>query len=153
MFDFLGLKFNKNKDLKPLIISILGSYLCIFLVILIKSLIVGDTINDVYELAKGLSIFSTIFYGCFCLFQEVLFRGILQRKLSKKFNNIISIIITTILFLICHFNYDIVTVIGAFFISIIAGIMTIKDDNIYKAFFFHWIVGGIGYVFITLAFI
>lgn len=153
MLSFLGLKINIKKDLKSLILSMLFSYISIFIVIFIKSIIVGDTLNDVYDLAKGLSLITTIGYGVFCLFQEVLFRGILQRILTKKLKNTgLAIAITTVLFLVCHYSYDIVTIIGAFIISIISGIMTFKDDNIYRGFFFHWIFGGIGYVFISLAF-
>lgn len=154
MLSFLGLKINIKKDLKSLIFSMIFSYISIFVVIFIKSIIVGDTLNDIYDLAKELSLISTIGYGLFCLFQEILFRGILQRLLTKKLKNIaLAIAITTVLFLACHYSYDIVTIIGAFFISIVSGIMTFKDDNIYRGFFFHWICGGIGYIFITLAFL
>lgn len=154
VLSFLGLKINLKKEIKHLLLSWLISYICIFSIIVIKTLIVGDTLNDVYELAKNLSLVGTIVYGMFCLFQEILFRGILLRWMIRKYNKkYLSIIITTLLFLVCHYGYDIVTIIGALFISIVSSILTIKDDNIYKGFFFHWIVGGIGYIFITLAFL
>lgn len=48
-----------------------------------------------------------------------------------------------------HFNYDIMTVIGAMVISIIAGITTDKDNNIIRGFYIHWVMGGFGFVFLT----
>ena len=80
-----------KREIKPLFISVLFSYVAIFVVILIKTVIVGDTLKDVADLAKELSLISTIGYGLFCLFQEIIFRGILQRVLVKKTKNIIYI--------------------------------------------------------------
>ena len=149
---FLGLNINLKKEIKTIVLTNIISYIIILILIILKMYICKETLNDIKLLAiKGLSLSGTIGYGIFCLIQEVLARGILQRSIKRKTNNtIIAITITTILFCLCHFNYNIKTIIGAFFISIITGIITDKRDDILVSFIFHWIIGGLGYVFIAM---
>lgn len=151
VLDFLGLNINLKKQRKDIIIAMIFSCILITLIIVAKIKIFNYTIEDIRILAvKGLSISGTIIYGIFCLIQEILARGILQRVIKKKTNNLtISIMITTIIFCLCHYNYDIITIVGAFVISIITGITTDKDDNIIRGFYIHWIMGGFGYVFLS----
>lgn len=151
ILNFLGLNIKLKEQIKDIIIAIVFSYVLIFLIILAKVRISNYTIEDIKTLAiNGLSISGTIIYGMYCFIQEILARGLLQRIIKKKTKNIlVAILITTIVFCLCHYNYNIITIIGAFFISILTGLTTDKDDNIIRGFFMHWIIGGFGYVFLS----
>lgn len=147
--NFLGLIPNKNSSFKNIVKTWLYSYLFIFIIIFLKIIILNLNMNDLMIMAQNMSLSNTIFYGFFCFLQELLFRGIIQRYLIRKTNNkYISFLITNIAFVLCHVGYSINVKIGAIVIGFICSYITDRDDNIYNSIFIHWIIGGIGYIFI-----
>lgn len=143
-----GLYCEKRKLAKDMIFAFVFAHFFVVLMILSK-LIFTET--------KGLlSIFTNIeitiafpLYLFYCIFQEVLARGIGQRiikeSIKSKYNGVLANIVISILFSLLHFHYyNILMIILSFFLSIVIGVIYEKQGHVLGCTFFHWIIGAWG---------
>ena len=101
---------------------------------LIKYSLTESTIEPIYYY---IALFIRIILSCIIgpFIEELLYRGLLYKFLSKKFNIIISAVLTTIVFSISHFS--IIQALFALLIGIILIIFYIKEKNLTVTFLIH----------------
>ncbi|BDU51259.1 CPBP family intramembrane glutamic endopeptidase [Haliovirga abyssi] len=80
-------------------------------------------------------IFTSVTIGP--IFEEVVNRGIILKKLTLKYKNSTSIIVSALIFAISHFN--IAQGINAFFLGIIFAIVYLKTNSLKTVIFMHCI--------------
>jgi len=79
--------------------------------------------------------------------EEILFRGILQKYLNKKFNPTKAILITTIIFAAVHYR-NLNNILPAIFIGAYCGIIFYKTEKLIICIFFHCLFNLIAGIFI-----
>ncbi|MEJ8554699.1 CPBP family intramembrane glutamic endopeptidase [Tepidibacter sp. Z1-5] len=78
------------------------------------------------------------------IYEELIYRGIILKGLSRKYNDKIGIIVSALLFAVMHMNLQ--QAINAFFIGVIFGYLYLKTKSIYISMFAHFINNGVGII-------
>ena len=96
--------------------------------------------------------FTDIFYPITCLIQEILIRNFFQLNIKKMFKSykhcgLISIIITSFFFGLCHFAYGIRYMVAATLYIFIFGFLYEKQNTIWGVTFSHFFLGELGTLF------
>lgn len=71
------------------------------------------------------------------IYEEIIFRGILLKGMSKKINPIVALVITSLFFAIVHMNIP--QGINAFFLGLVLGFIYLKTGSIYLSIFAHFV--------------
>ena len=71
------------------------------------------------------------------IYEEIIFRGILLKGMSKKINPIIALVVSALLFAIVHMNIP--QGINAFLLGLVIGFIYLKTGSIYLSIFAHFI--------------
>lgn len=116
------------------------------IVVLIGSLIIILFDTDVFEVSYDIKInyilISFISLFCAALLEEIFFRGYMLGSLRRVFSMRTSIIISSLLFTVCHLlNLDIslLSILNIFLAGIVLGILYFSTNNIWLATGFHWL--------------
>ena len=96
--------------------------------------------------------FTDAFYPITCLIQEILIRNFFQSNVKKMFKShkhcaLISIVITSLFFGLCHFAYGIRYMIAATLYIFIFGFLYEKQNTIWGVTFSHFFLGELGTLF------
>ena len=91
--------------------------------------------NSVMTNGVIINTFRIVF--CTPLVEEILFRGLLQKQLSKNLTPWLSILIVSILFSLCHFFKNIPSMFPAFLTGIICGTIYKNTNKLIVCIFFH----------------
>jgi membrane protease YdiL (CAAX protease family) len=85
-----------------------------------------------------MTLFLASFFMVFCspVVEEIVFRGLLQKQLSKKLAPWLTILITSIVFAITHFG-NVINVIPALLIGIFCGIIYYKTGKLIACILYH----------------
>ncbi|WFD10982.1 CPBP family intramembrane glutamic endopeptidase [Tepidibacter hydrothermalis] len=78
------------------------------------------------------------------IYEEIIYRGIILKGLSKKYNDKVAIIVSALLFAIMHMNLQ--QGINAFLLGIVMGYLYTKTKSLYVSIFAHFINNGIGII-------
>ncbi len=70
------------------------------------------------------------------IFEEIIYRGIILEQLSKKYNSIISVTTSAVIFGLIHANLH--QSVNAFFIGLIIGFIYIKTNSLLLCIFWHF---------------
>lgn len=97
--------------------------------------------GSIYQFSNLLTIdlkFNSLLLSCIYapFIEELLYRGIILNGLIKKYNPVIAIIISSLLFSVMHFNFF--QSINAFFIAVIIGYIFHKTKSLYLCIFLHF---------------
>ena len=136
--------------------------ICLIFIIMGHDLIYENSIGIILSYIPISSYIESVFNDIFavpvvafisvCLiapiFEEVIFRGIILEQLSKKNNIIKSLLVSSLLFGIMHFNIH--QGVHAFFIGLIFGYIYIKTNSLILAMFLHFINNFINFIFSIL---
>ncbi|MCB2289249.1 CPBP family intramembrane metalloprotease [Clostridium sp. CS001] len=107
------------------------------LTLLISDITVPDFINDAFEeLAVSPIILILSVAVVAPVYEEVIFRGILLKGMSKKINPAIALIISALFFALVHMNIP--QGINAFLLGIVIGAIYLKTGSIYLSIFAHF---------------
>jgi len=71
------------------------------------------------------------------IYEEIIFRGILLKGMSKKINPVIAIVVSALLFAIVHMNIP--QGINAFLLGLVLGFIYLSTESIYLSIFAHFI--------------
>ena len=71
------------------------------------------------------------------IYEEIIFRGILLKGMSKKINPVIAIVVSALLFAIVHMNIP--QGINAFLLGIALGFIYLRTGSIYLSIFAHFV--------------
>jgi len=102
----------------------------------VNSISMPKFINEAFdELAVSpiVLIFSVIIVAP--IYEEIIFRGILLKGMSKKINPIIALVVSALFFAIAHMNIP--QGINAFILGLAVGFIYLKTDSIYLSIFAH----------------
>ncbi|MBU3159384.1 CPBP family intramembrane metalloprotease [Clostridium frigoris] len=108
------------------------------LIFWIRGISMPSFINEVFnELAVPpiVSIIGVIIVAP--IYEEIIFRGILLKGMSKKINPFIAIVVSALLFAIVHMNIP--QGINAFLLGIVLGFIYLSSKSIYLSIFAHFI--------------
>lgn len=78
------------------------------------------------------------------IYEEVIYRGIMLKGLSKKYNDKVAIVVSALLFAIMHMNFQ--QGINAFLLGIVMGYLYTKTKSLYVSIFAHFINNGVGII-------
>ncbi|MCT4509365.1 MAG: CPBP family intramembrane metalloprotease [Tepidibacter sp.] len=78
------------------------------------------------------------------IYEEIIYRGIILKGLSIKYNDKLAVIVSSLLFAIMHMNLH--QAINAFFLGVVFGYLYIKTKSLYITMFAHFINNGIGII-------
>ncbi|HEY4601841.1 MAG TPA: type II CAAX endopeptidase family protein [Cerasibacillus sp.] len=100
-----------------------------------KQLSFAVEINKEYESATGLQILGVILSTSLVapIAEEFIFRGFFLKRIAKKTNIIVSLIITNVLFAILHVDY-----IGAFMFGLLLSLIYLKTNNLLLPILIHF---------------
>lgn len=127
------------------IITIISSYILFYnnsIIFLLQNIELSKTIQ--YHFKELFSNYLTAFISLTIiapLFEEIIFRGIILEGLLKRYNVLISLLFSSLIFGIAHLN--ILQGINAFFISLIIGFIYVKTKSILLCILAHSINNGI----------
>ncbi|WP_099189434.1 CPBP family intramembrane glutamic endopeptidase [Tepidibacter mesophilus] len=113
--------------------------------IIVQQLPLNESIEEAFnELFKH--PFIAIMSVCIVapIYEEIIYRGVILKGLSIKYNDKISIVVSALLFAIMHMNIQ--QAINAFFLGIILGYLYLKTKSIYISIFAHFINNGVGII-------
>jgi len=71
------------------------------------------------------------------IYEEIIFRGILLKGMTKKINPAIALVVSALLFALVHFNIQ--QGINAFFLGLVIGFIYLTTESIYLSIFAHFI--------------
>jgi len=71
------------------------------------------------------------------IYEEIIFRGVLLKGMSKKINPAIALVVSALFFAVVHFNIP--QGINAFLLGLVIGFIYITTDSIYLCIFAHFI--------------
>ena len=71
------------------------------------------------------------------IYEEIIFRGILLKGMSKKVNPIIALVVSALLFALVHLNIP--QGINAFLLGLVIGFIYLTTESIYLSIFAHFI--------------
>lgn len=80
--------------------------------------------------------------------EEVLFRGYLFGKLNKHVAAWVSVIITSVLFAVVHFQWNVS--IDVFALSIVLCILRIKTGSVWSSIILHMVKNGVAFYFLFI---
>ncbi|CAH2214751.1 CPBP family intramembrane glutamic endopeptidase [Tepidibacter aestuarii] len=78
------------------------------------------------------------------IYEEIIYRGIILKGLSRKYNDNIAVILSSLLFAVMHMNLH--QGINAFLLGVVFGYLYLKTKSIYITMFAHFINNGIGII-------
>lgn len=149
--EYVGFKKYTKQDLLRILKWILISYAIIFLGFFLQLTVFKLTYSELIERIHTITLRGFIGYGLYALVQEIVVRGLLQQWIKSKVKSgFWSIVITTIIFCLCHLFFYWFIIFGAFIISIICGIIFDKHKDMMSCFMVHFIIGGLGKMILFL---
>ncbi|MDY0409541.1 lysostaphin resistance A-like protein [Virgibacillus soli] len=103
--------------------------------------------DDTEIFGRGIITFLFILYICLVgpIVEEYIFRGLLLKRLERKFHIIASLIITNIIFGILHMD-----IIGAFIFGIVMSLLYLKTNNLLVPIFIHICNNTFVYILLVL---
>ncbi len=78
------------------------------------------------------------------IYEEIIYRGIILKGLSIKYNDNLAVIVSALLFAVMHMNLH--QGINAFFLGLVFGYLYLKTKSLYITIFAHFINNGIGII-------
>lgn len=124
-------KFNRIDALKILLLAVTYSVLFNYYVV---NFIIGENmIMNKDSIIKSIELFFVA-----PLLEEILFRGIIQKRFNQELNYFLSIMLTSILFSLYHANYQYLFSHLAF--SIVVGLIYQKYNSLLLCVFFHSLI-------------
>ena len=149
-FRNLGFRRIKWSDLGWLLVGVVGYFVIVSIVLEAASYIPGFNANQTqnvgYQGATGLQLVLA-FIGLVVLppiAEEMLFRGFLYRGLAKRLPKILSALITSGLFALLHFQWNVS--LDVFVLSLVLIALYEKTKNLWVCVGLHAIKNGIAYL-------
>ncbi len=150
LFALSGLVKSEKVPNKTALLQTLNILLCCIVVIILPSLLIGYVKFDIkIPSILGIWIFNNFLFVCFA--EEVLFRGIIQKKLQQdlKLNPYLAITITSVLFGLAHFKGGITYVILATICGMFYGYAYFKTNRILCSMLVHFGLNLVHFIFFT----
>lgn len=144
---------NQKKVLPQTLIICLGSGFVLFLFkIFLLRVNPAFFPSGISFIDRGQIDFTDIFYPITCLIQEILIRNFFQSNIKKMFKAhkhcaLISIVITSLFFGLCHFAYGTRYMVAATIYIFLFGFLYEKQDTIWGVTFSHFFLGELGTLF------
>lgn len=105
---------------------------------LVSNISMPDFINEAFDelsVSPIILIFSVSVVAP--IYEEIIFRGILLKGMSKKINPTIALVISSLFFAIVHMSIP--QGINAFFLGLVLGFIYLKTGSIYLSIFAHFV--------------
>lgn len=97
-----------------------------------NSSVVTSTFNELFNF-KILALITVLLVSP--VYEEVIFRGLILNALRKRHSEVLSIVISAVLFSIVHLN--LVQCVNTFLIGLILGLIYVKTESLYIVIFAH----------------
>jgi membrane protease YdiL (CAAX protease family) len=130
------------------VLLFLGAHLLIFsntIGILIEKIEVSKWVVEAFD---KILIDPVIAFMSLCVtapvFEELIYRGIILEKLSKRYNMGVSIVVSAVIFGLIHANLH--QGVNAFFIGLILGFIYIKTNSLLLCMFGHFANNFLGFI-------
>ena len=151
LFTYYLIKFTQRNQFKEILglyqinIQKLLIYLGLFLIYTIIVFFLSRytsilNTEDVFKLPNNPIHIFLLFLGvgvCVPIFEELMFRGVLYFHYFNKFGWFYSVILTSLVFSIFHFNYNFYIIVCIFFFALILGSARKESNSIYVPIILH----------------
>lgn len=133
------------------IVVFLGTVIVVLLFDFMKMVL--EFVGDIEIVTSEASLFNyVITFILICIlapiWEELFFRGIVLRRLMMKWSAPVSIVLSSILFGLFHFN--VVQIVYAFIIGLLLGFIYLRTGNIIIAMVLHSVSNFVSFIFIVI---
>jgi membrane protease YdiL (CAAX protease family) len=105
---------------------------------LVSNISMPDFINEAFDELSVSPIILILSVSIVApIYEEIIFRGILLKGMSKKINPTLAIVLSSLFFALVHMNIP--QGINAFFLGLVLGFIYLKTGSIYLSIFAHFI--------------